>query len=182
MKIKPISKNKRGQLDNPVIAFAIFVLALLMFAPIALKIFVNVDNSVGNALGNVSAGGELARANFDKVSGTLVTFWDKVMIGAFFVAVIMLFVSAFLIDAHPFFIVLYIFLAFMLVIFMPNILQSIDAIYDSANFATEVTQLAFLDSLRNNFVPFLVGIIVITGIIIYGKLALGGRGRSSNRR
>lgn len=175
--------NKKGQFENPIIIFAVLVIGLLMFAPIALKIFISVDDSVGNALGNVSSGGDVARANFDKVSGTLVTFWDKIIVAAFFLAVIMLFVSAFMIDAHPFFIVLYIFLNFMLVIFTPDILQSVDAIYDSANFATEVTQLGFLDSLRNNFVPFLVGIMVITGIIIYGKLAFGnGGGRASNRR
>ncbi len=180
--MRSIIKNKRGQLDNPIILFAVIVLGLIMFAPIALKVFVNVDSSVGNALGNVSAGGDVAQANFNAVSGTLVSFWDKVIVAAFFVSIILLLVSAFLIDAHPFFIVLYIFLNFMLVLFTPNILQSVDAIYDSANFAGEVAQLAFMDSLRNNFVPFLVGIIVITGIIIYGKLAFFGNGGRSNRR
>lgn len=105
--MKSILKNKKGQLENPIIAFTILVIGLIMFAPIALKIFVNVHSSVGNSLGNVSAGGVTAKANFQEVTGTLVTFWDKVVVAAFFLSIIILFVSAFLIDAHPFFVVIY---------------------------------------------------------------------------
>lgn len=180
--MRSILKNKRAQIDNPLIAFAIIVIALIIFAPIALKIFLNVHTSMGNSLGNVTGGGgDLARQNLQKVTGTLVTFWDKVIVAAFFLAIILLFVSAFLVDAHPFFIVLYIFLNFMLILFAPSVLQSVDTIYDSAAFATEITYLTFLDSLRNNFVPFLVGMMVIAGIITYGKLAFF-RGRSNNRK
>lgn len=176
--------NKRGQLDNPLVAFAIIVIALMIFAPVLLKIFINVDDSVGKSLGNLTAGGALAQANFKAVTTPLITFWDKVIIVAFVVAVLLLFVSAFLIDAHPFFIVLYIVLNFFLILFAPTMITAVDNIYDSANFATEVAQLTFLDTLRGNFTVFLVGMMVITGIIIYGKLAFFGRGggRSSNRR
>lgn len=173
--------NKRGQIDNPIIAFVIIVIALLLIAPIALKMFSSIHTNVGNAFGNVSGqGGVIAKANFEKVTGTLINFWDKIIIAAFIFSIIMLFVSAFLIDAHPFFIILYIFLAFMMVLFTPHLLTAVDKIYDSPQFATELTHLAFLDSLRNNFMYFLVGIIVITGIIIYGKLAFTNR--SNNRR
>ena len=181
--MRSILNNKKGQLENPIIAFAILVIGLIMFAPIALKVFSSINTNVGNSLGNVSSGGVTAKANFQEVTGTLVTFWDKIIVAAFFLSIIILFVSAFLIDAHPFFVVVYVLLNLMLVLFTPNILQSVNAIYDSANFATEVAQLTFLDSLRNNFMTFLVGIMVITGIIIYGKLAFfSNGGRSSNRR
>jgi len=179
--MKNTIKDKRGQLDNPILAFAVIAIMLLVFAPIALKIFLNINTSFGNSLGNVSSGGNLAKTNFQAVTIPLITWWDKVVISAFVLSIILLFVSAFLIDAHPFFIVLYILLNAFLIIFTPNILQAVDNIYDSANFATEVAQLTFLDSLRNNFIPFLVGIIIVTGIIIYGKLAFFGGGRANNR-
>lgn len=181
MNLSPIKNNKRGQIvDNPVIIFTVIVFGLLLFAPIALKIFSSIDVNFGNALGNVSAGGELAKENFKAVSTPLVTFWDKVIISAFVLAVILLFVSAFFIDANPFFIFLYIFLSFMLILFAPNIVQALNAIYDSATFASEVATLSFLDNLRTNFTLFLVGIIFITGIIIYGKVAFFGN--KSKRR
>ena len=179
--MRSIIKNKRGQVDNPVIAFVVIVAALILFAPIMLKIFVNVDQGVGNSLGNLSGQqGVIAKANFEAVTTPLISFWDKVIIAAFILAVLLLFVSAFLIDAHPFFVVLYIFLNFMLILFIPSITKAIDNIYDSVNFATEVAQLTFLDTLRSNFTAFVVGIMVITGIIIYGKLAFFQR--SNNRR
>lgn len=174
--------NKRGQLDNPLVTFAIIVIALMIFAPVMLKIFMNIDTSFGNSLGNVSAGGALAKTNFGAVTTPLITFWDKVIVAAFFLSILLLFVSAFLIDAHPFFIVLYILLNFFLILFAPTMITAVDNIYDSANFATEVASLTFLDTLRSNFTVFLVGMMVITGIIIYGKLAFFGGGRKANNR
>jgi len=170
--------NKKGQFDYPIITFAIIVICLMIFAPIMLKVFTSFATPFSSSLGNVSGGGVQAAASFNKVTNTLITFWDKVVIAAFILAVLLLFVSAFLIDAHPFFIIIYIFFSFMLVLFAPNIITAVDHIYDNASFASEVSMLPFLDSLRNNFAIFLVGIIVITGIIIYGKLAFFGRSNS----
>lgn len=179
--MKSIVKNKKGQVDNPIIAFVVIIAALIIFAPIALKVFVNVDTSVGNSLGNLSGQqGVIAQTNFKAVTTPLISFWDKVIVAAFILAVLLLFVSAFLIDAHPFFVVLYIFLDLFLILFIPSITKAIDHIYDSANFAVEVAKLPFLDTLRSNFTGFVIGLMIITGIIIYGKLAFFQR--SNNRR
>lgn len=178
--MRRLEMNKKGQLDNPVIVFVVIIFGLLIFAPIMLKIFINVDTSFGNSLGNLSGQqGEIAKANFKAVTTPLITFWDKVIISAFVLAIIMLLVSAFLIDAHPFFIVLYIFINFMLILFIPTLETALSHIYDSAAFAAEVTDLSFLDSLRTNLSVFIVGIMVLAGIIIYGKLAFttGGNNR-----
>jgi len=169
--------DKKGQLDYPIIMFAVLVISLLMFAPIMLKIFISINDGVGAGLGNVSGGGELAVDNFGAVMNTAINFWDKVIISAFVIAIILLLVSSFFIDAHPFFIFLYVFVSFILILFTPNIIGAVDNIYDSGTFAQEVALLSFMDSLRSNFAIFLVGMMVITGIIIYGKVALmGGSG------
>ena len=165
--------NIKGQFDYPIITFVIVVIGLLIFAPIALKIFGSFSTNFGNSLGNVTGSGN-AQANFSKVTTTLITFWDKVIIACFILSVLTLFVSAFFIDAHPFFIIIYILLNFMLILFAPNIITAVDNIYTSASYSTEVSSLAFLDSLRTNFTLYLVGIMVITGIIIYGKVAFFG--------
>ena len=65
----------------------------------------------------------------------------------------------------------------MLVLFAPNIIGSLDSIYNSASFASETNTLSFMNTLKNNFGVFLVGIIIVTGIIIYGKIAFTGGNR-----
>ena len=174
--------NKKAQLDNPIIIFAMIIIGLLIFAPIVLKIFMTTQSSMSSSLGNLSSGGTIAAANFNAVMDTAISFWDKVIVFVFFLAIILLFVSAFFIDANPFFIILYIFTNLMLILFAPNIIAAVDHIYDSANFAAEVTQLSFMDTIRTHYAEFLVGIMVITGIIIYGKIAFFGGKKRDNRR
>lgn len=174
---------KKAQLDNPMILFAVMIIALLILAPVVLKIMRSIQEPMSNSFGNVSGqAGVLAQTNFNKVMSTGINFWDKVVISAFIFLVLMLLVSAFLVDAHPFFIILYIFLNFMLILFAPNIISAVDHIYDSSTFAEETALLSFMDALRNHYVGFLVGMFVLTGIIIYGKLFLLGGNRSNNRR
>jgi len=169
--------RKKGQLDYPLITFIGILLALLILAPVMLKIFTSIKTPVSSALGNVTGAGAIAQTNFNRVIDTGVNMWDKVIVAAFFLAVLLLFVSAFFIDANPFFIIIYIFLNFMLMLFAPNIIDSLDNIYNSSDFATEVSYLSFMNFVRVHFGEFLVGVMVVTGIIIYGKVALFGGGR-----
>ncbi len=166
--------DKKAQLDFPIITFVFVVFGLMLIAPVVLKIFNSIQDPLSNQFGNMTNGGAVAQANFNKVMDTATTFWDKVIIAAFIFAVITLFISAFLIDSSPFWIILYIFLAFMTVIFAPNIIGALDNIYDSSSFTSEVNSLSFIGTLRTYFPQILVGIIIITGIIIYGKIAFFG--------
>lgn len=172
-----IYKDKRGQLEFSIVLFAAIVLALIFLAPIMMKVFVSVQEPISNSLGNVSAA---AQENFDAVMDPLVTWWDKVVVMAYIGAIITLFVSSFLIDTHPFFVVFYIMVCFLLILFSGDIIHAADVIYESANFATEVTNLVWMDWIRNNYFGLLLGIIFLNGIIMYGKIALfpkqeGGR-------
>jgi len=171
--------NKIGQLDNPLIAFAVLIIGLLIVAPIVLMILRNVQAPVSASLGNITgSGGQIAQRNFNSVIVTGINFWDKVVVALFVLSILLLLVSAFLVDAHPFFLVLYIFMNLMLILFAPNIIEAVDHIYDSPTFANEVALLSFMDTIRIHYAEFLVGMMVITGIIIYGKIAyFGGGGR-----
>jgi len=169
--------NKKAQIDFPVITFVFVIFGLLLIAPIILKIFYTTQNTISPQLGNLT-GGAVAQTNFNAVMNVATTFWDKVIIFAFISAVITLFISAFLIDSSPFWLILYIIIALMVILFAPNIIDSLGNIYDSAQFAQESNALSFVGTLRTYFAEFLVGIIVMTGIIIYGKIAFfsnGGR-------
>jgi hypothetical protein len=175
--MRSIIKNKKGQMDYPIISFVVIVFALMLLAPIMLKIFISIKTPVSNSLGNLTVGGAEAKANYDSVMNIAINFWDKIILFAFILATLLLFISAFLIDTNPVWIILYIFISFMLILFAGDIIGALDGIYDSATFATETASLTFIVSLRDNFGAILVGIMVLTGIIIYGKIALTGGGR-----
>jgi hypothetical protein len=106
----------------------------------------------------------------NKVLDTGINFWDEVMIFTLFVGVIILFVSAFLIDAHPFFVIVYIMFSFITILIAPSALESIGSIYDKSYFSTEVTKLVYFDFIRQNVGLFLVILMCLTGIIIFGKV------------
>lgn len=168
---------KKGQLDYPIITFFVLVIGLLILAPVVLKIFNSVQDTISPQLANLS-GGQIAQANFDKVMNTATGFWDKVIVACFFIGIILLTVSAIFIDTSPFFVIIYIFISFVLVLFAPDIVSSLSAIYDSPTFSEESNNLSFMNSLITYFGEILVGIIIFTGIIIYGKISLfkGGNG------
>jgi hypothetical protein len=169
--------NKRGQIQNPVIVFVGVVLLIVLIGPIFMKVFLTMNTTFGDTLGNMSgSGGEIARDNFRAVMGPTISFWDAFLSIAFFASILLLFISAFMIDTSPFWVVIYIISVFFLIIFTPNMMAGIDNIYNNAQFSTEVTYLPLLSWLESNFIFVLIGVIFITGVIIYGKagLKLGG--------
>jgi len=162
------NKSKKAQLDIPILGFVVIVIGLIIFAPIMLKIFNSIKYPMSSAFTNVSVE---AGAGFDKAISPLTNWWDKIIIFVFILSVLLLFISAFLIDTHPLFVVLYVLTCFFVVIFSNNIMKAADHIYDSSQFAEEANELSFMNFLRNNFFGVLLGIIIITGIIMYGKIA-----------
>jgi hypothetical protein len=169
--MRSLTENKKGQFDFPLITFAIIVIGLLIIAPIVLKVVRGTVTPISESLGNMSvASGAQASANMNYVLGVYVSFWDGVIMFAFLEAVILLFISAFLIDANPFFMLLYILLLFLTIVFAPEILEAVDRIYEANAFAEEVALVGMTDFLRLNFGLVLTIIGVLTMIIIYAKV------------
>jgi hypothetical protein len=169
--------NKKGQLDYPIITFFVLIFGLIIISPIVLKILIETKTAVGTSLANIPGGaGNISQENLNKVLDTGIGAWDKVIIAAFFFALLLLVISAIFIDTNPFFIILYIILNLFLIIFSSNIIDSADNIYNSQSFAVESSYLSFLTVIKDHFGAFLVGVMVFTGIIIYGKIVLFNRG------
>jgi len=169
--MRSILKDKRGQINFPVITFAVVLIGLILLSPIILKVVRSTVTPFSESMTNMSiGGGDIAQTNINHVLGVFVSFWDGVIIFAFLVAVIMLFVSAFLIDANPFFMIMYIFMLFLTVVFSPEILGAVNKIYEANAYAEEVALIPFVDFLRLNFGLVIVGIGIITMIIIYAKI------------
>jgi len=157
-------------MDFPLITFVIVVIMLLLVGPIILKVVTGTLTPFATALNNSGGGGEIAGANVTHVKNVFVNFWDGILIIGFLIVILMLFMSAFLIDASPFFMILYIIMFFLTVVFSPAVLGIVNGIYDSAVYVDEVAMLGFLDFIRLNFGIIITVIGVISMIIIYAKL------------
>lgn len=159
--------NKKAQINYPIITFIIVVIMLIVFAPIMLKVFNSILIPFSASVGNVTA---VAGTNVDTIRTSFIAFWDWIIIIAFLIQIILLFVSAFFIDTHPVFVPLYILVCIFMIIFAPDMIQFVDRIYDSPQFLLETTQLPFTDFIRNNFGTIILGVMVLSGVVIYGKM------------
>lgn len=174
MKLRSIIKNKKAQMEYPLITFIVVVIGLILLSPFILKIFNSFVTPFGNTLGNIT---EQAGTNVAHVTTTFVSFWDFVILIAFLINVILLFITAFLVDTHPVFLILFILFGMFTFIFAPEVLEVLSEIYDSPQFALEVSQLQMVDFLREYFGLILVGIYFLCGIIMYAKFKWGGEPR-----
>lgn len=164
-------KNKKGQLEASLITFIVITIALILLAPFMLKIFNSFLTPFGSAVGNVTAeAGEAVQ----HINTTFVGFWDFIVVFAFLVSIILLLITSFLVDTHPAWLIVYFIFAILLLIFAPEAMEVCNKIYDSGQFALEVSQLQMLDFIREYIGLILVGIYFITGVIIYSKFKYGG--------
>jgi hypothetical protein len=106
-------------------------------------------------------------------------FFDFLIVIAMFINIILLFISAWFIDTNPLFIVLYIMFAFILVLFLPNLLDAVDKVWEKAEdlgsydtWGDNSMNLTFTDWIRSNLVLVVVIIIAMTGVITYAKFKI----------
>ncbi len=173
---RTLIKKKKAQVDfGPAVLIAI-ILGLVIFAPIMIRIigittgtfFTQMNETAPNAVAEASSA-------VDKVYD----FFDYLIVIAMFINIIALFISSWFIDTHPVFIVLYIMFAFILFLFLPNLLNAVDGVWtkmeDTASLDTwgdSSLDLTFTDFIRRNMMIFALGIIAITGILVYAKFKL----------
>jgi hypothetical protein len=165
-------KNKRGQMEIPIITFIVIVAGLIILAPFVLKIMGSILTPFGSAVGNVTTE---AGTNVAFIQTTFVNFWDWVILIAFTINVVMLVISAFLVNTHPIFLVMYIIFGIFTFIFAPMIKDILDKIYADPNFALQVSQLPITDFLREYLAIILLVIFFISGIIMYSKIRGGNQ-------
>lgn len=163
--------NNKGQLEHPIAVFTVVFIGLLIMAPIVLKVVNSTLTPISSVLGNMSA---QSGQTVTTVKTSFITFWDYVIISAFMINVILLFISAFLVDTHPVFLVLYILFGMLIFIFAPMIMETVDNIYTSSQFTDEVNQIPMVDFLRTYFGVILLGIYFVSGIVIYAKIRGAG--------
>jgi len=163
--------NKIGQAS--IVTFVVVVIGLLILAPVMLKIFNTTVGEVGDKLNETSTE---AGAAMEKVENTFTTFWDYLIVIAFFVNVVMLLISAFMVDTHPVFLIMYIISVFVIMSFAPYTMQPVTKILGMDQFTTELGQIPMTSFVITNFNLILLGVIVLSGIVMYAKF----RGKGSD--
>lgn len=162
---------RKGEMDNPLVVLFAVCAGLFLFAPIFMKIINTTSSSVSEKFGNVSVA---AGATTSHIFTSTANMWDYFMIGLFVAVILFMIISSFLIDTHPVFVIVYIISAFFLIIFTPSIIEGIQIVYNQPSFVLETAQLSLTTFLLDHFGEFLVGIYMLTGIIIYGKIRYFG--------
>lgn len=169
MKLRKIEqKNKKGQTD--IIAWIIAIVALLILAPVMLKIVNTSLDSFSDSLNNTSPE---AAENVTYIHSTFVSFWDWIIAIAFLVNTLLLLVFSFMVDSHPLFALFYTISALITLMFAHNVVYPIQTIFGMEDFSTEVLQLPITDFIIMRFDLILLGVIILTGIIMYGKWKSG---------
>lgn len=163
--------NNKGQIDYPLITFIVIVIGLIILAPFMLKIVNEVLTPFSAGVGNVTAE---AGTSVTHIRDTFINFWDFVIIAGFLFAILLLFISSFLVETHPFFLIIFILLSFFTFLFAPSFLDVLDTIYNSSQFATEVSTLAMIDFIRTYLGIILVGIYFVCGVIMFARFRFGG--------
>jgi len=168
-------KNNKGQIDGGIVPFVVLIIALLILAPIMYKVVTSVLGKFSTAIGTQSAQAETA-STF--VLTKFISIWDIIIFIGFIVAVILLFVSAFMVDVHPAFIILYIIVAFLTMFFAPQAVQVLQYLWTGTDFQEAYGNMPLTVFILNNFSIIMLSLIFITGIIMYAKMkgVSGGSG------
>lgn len=168
--------GKHGQVEFGPIVLVAVIIGLLIFAPIMVRI-IGVTTGTFFKQMNQSAPSAVAEASsaVDKVYN----FFDYLIVIAMLINIILLFISAWFIDTNPVFLIFYIMFAFILVLFLPNMMDGVDQIWGKMGTMSAQDQwgntdlnLPFTDWIRRNMMVFTLGIIALTGIITYAKFKL----------
>lgn len=171
MKLKPIQrKNKKGQFEFSIGLFAILIIIAIIFAPIMIKVIKSVTGGMSIAL-NATNPEAVAQMNYAQNSA--LGFFDYLIVIGMFINVIILFISSYFIDTHPVFLLLYIFFTFLLMLFLPNMMDAVDKVWGKFNDTGIHSALPFTDWIRTHFITFMLAIIILNGIIMYAKFKTG---------
>lgn len=173
-------KNK-AQLGG-VILFVFLLVAIIIIAPVILKLSTSFLNPIATKFSEIDATNKSADVvvfTKNKITGS----FDWVIMLIIIFNILILLISAFLIDINPAFLVIYIIGAFVLVITAPFSIAAAEKIYTMSQFTTGsdnvVQYIPMTEFILNNFGVVIVGVLILTGIIIYAKVKFFSQGGQS---
>ena len=168
---------KKGQVDFAPAMLIAIVIALLLMAPVMIRIIGTVTGTFFSQMNDTAPYAvEEATGAVDVVYN----FFDYLILIALFINIIVMFISAWFIDTNPVFVVMYIMFAFIFVLFLPNLLDAVDRVWDKTDEMGDLDpwredtsmNLTYTDWIRRNLIVFMIVVIGLTGIITYAKFKL----------
>jgi len=163
--------NNRANVD--IVAFIFIVIGLLILAPIMSKIVNTSLTGFSDGLNDTSTE---AAGRVDHVKDTFNNFWDYTIAIAFLINVLMLFVFAFLIESKPIFSLFYMLSMIFLFMFSHYVVVPIQTILGMSTFSDAVATIPIVNFLVLQFDLILLGIVIITGIIMYSQFKASSGG------
>jgi hypothetical protein len=171
--------NKKGQAES-VIIFVGLIVAILIISILILRITNEILTPFANQMGTLEGGNESA-TQINNIHNSFTGMWDWVVLILFFFNVILLLVSAFMVDIHPAFLLVYIIAIIFLVIFMNTFAYVLDSVWGAVGTSVETAQTPLQQFLINNFSMIILGIIFLSGVVMYSKFKyFGGQGAGGN--
>lgn len=167
-----IKKDKKGQIAG-ILTFVGLSIAILILAPVMLKINGTLLSKTSEVIGNQSTDAANQNASQALQYGvtTFNNLWDTLIVIAFFFNIVILLVSSFMIDVHPAFWVLYLVAAFIFFFCASTYTTALDNIWNPTGvFADEITHLSNSSWIQQNFTFIMLGVYFITGVIIFAKI------------
>jgi hypothetical protein len=170
-------KNKRGQAESVIIFFGI-VVAIFIASIIILRLTNSILTPFANQIEPYSNQSATVVRSIDT---SFAGIWDWVVILLFLFNLVLLLVSAFLVDIHPAFLIVYIIAVVFLVIFGNSFAYIIDKVWEGVGTPVETLQTPMQQFIINNFNMIMLGVIALSGIVMYGKFRFfGGQGTGGN--
>jgi hypothetical protein len=159
---------RKGQAD--IVTFMILAVVIVIIAPVVMMIFNtsvqgftagfnSIDNSTANQMATMNN-------NFNSM-------YDLIVISVFIVNIILMFITAFLVEVHPAFLVFYIFTCVFAMIFIPATLTGAEGIWGANVISGYTNYLPATQFILDNYGSVMLVVMVITGIITYAKLRGG---------
>jgi len=168
--------NKKAQIAG-VAFFIVLLIAIIVMAPIILRVGISTIDKTSDQLTSMNIAGnksvELVTYTRNKLTGT----FDWAIMFLVILNILILLFSSFLIDIHPAFLIVYIIGTFLLVITLPYTVSVAEKIYGNADFAAApnnvIQYIPMTEFMLNNFGVIIVGVIILTGIIMFAKIKYG---------
>lgn len=168
---------RKAQIPSVIIFFGL-VVGIFIASIIILRITNEILTPFEAQIGNIS---ESAGASVGYVHERFTTWWDVAVVSIFFISVILLFVSSFMIDIHPSFVILYIVALIILFMFGNYLLLVLDNVWFAVGTSTELDQTTMQRFIINNFNIILLVIFLLSGVIMYAKFKyFQGQGQGGN--
>jgi len=173
MILKPIKRqfSKKAQLDSTVV-FVGVVLILLFLAPFLMKIVLTPVQKISQSFSTIDPTNRTSN-EINYVQNKFTGMFDWVLMFFLIFNIILVLITAFLVDIHPAFLIVYLIGIFFLIILAPSILDAVNNIWNMAQFSSgtdDVVQyLPLMGFVKDHFTLLVMGVVVLSAVIMFGK-------------